>query len=242
MVANVVRSLILLLTSLVCATWATVDTKLTGTWTSKSRQVVTGPGFYDPVADEFKEPPLTGISYSFSDDGHYEEAYYRAVSDPSNPECASGIMQWQHGTYLVQPNGSLVLTPIAVDGRQLLSNPCDGHTAMYSRYNQTEMFKTYRASVDRFHNVLRLDLVHFDGSPMQPLYILYQPPEMLPTSKLNAGSKKAFKKAKRDVLIDDTLSANSLLRQIDPAILNARYWWWFGVVMTSFGGLALLCS
>lgn len=42
MVANVVRSLILLLTSLVCATWATVDTKLTGTWTSKSRQVVTG--------------------------------------------------------------------------------------------------------------------------------------------------------------------------------------------------------
>jgi hypothetical protein len=50
-------------------------------------------------------------------------------------------MQWQHGTYSVQPNGSLVLTPIAVDGRQLLSNPCAGHIAMYSRYNQTEMFK-----------------------------------------------------------------------------------------------------
>lgn len=35
--------------------------------------------FYDPVADIFQEPPLTGISYSFTDDGHYEEAYYRAI-------------------------------------------------------------------------------------------------------------------------------------------------------------------
>lgn len=77
---------------------------------------------------------------------------------------------------------------------------------------------------------------------MQPLYILYQPPEMLPTSKLNAGSKKASKKAKRDMMIDDTLNTNNLLRQIDPVIMNGRYWWWFGVIMTSFGGLALLCS
>ena len=27
------------------------------------------------------EPELTGISYSFTDDGHYEEAYYRAISN-----------------------------------------------------------------------------------------------------------------------------------------------------------------
>lgn len=27
------------------------------------------------------EPDLTGISYSFTDDGHFEEAYYRAISN-----------------------------------------------------------------------------------------------------------------------------------------------------------------
>ena len=36
-------------------------------------------GFYDPVADRLIEPELTGISYSFTDDGYYEEAYYRAI-------------------------------------------------------------------------------------------------------------------------------------------------------------------
>lgn len=57
---------------------------LTGTWRSKSGAVLTGPGFYDPVNEKFIEPALTGISYSFTDDGWYEEAYYRAVS---NREC-----------------------------------------------------------------------------------------------------------------------------------------------------------
>ena len=30
------------------------------------------------------EPNLTGISYSFTDDGYYEEAYYRAISNRSS--------------------------------------------------------------------------------------------------------------------------------------------------------------
>jgi hypothetical protein len=38
-------------------------------------------GFYDPLNDKLLEPNLTGISYSFDDKGHYEEAYYRAVSN-----------------------------------------------------------------------------------------------------------------------------------------------------------------
>ena len=38
-------------------------------------------GFYDPVKEEFIEPARTGISYSFTEDGHYEEAYYRAISN-----------------------------------------------------------------------------------------------------------------------------------------------------------------
>jgi hypothetical protein len=38
-------------------------------------------GFYDPVKDKMHEPARTGISYSFTDDGYYEEAYYRAISN-----------------------------------------------------------------------------------------------------------------------------------------------------------------
>lgn len=93
---------------------AKTDPQLTGTWTTKSRSVITGPvsvalflamldvhpgfntrvaihirteqdlrkqGFYDPVNERIFEPGLTGFSYSFTDDGHYEEAYYRAISN-----------------------------------------------------------------------------------------------------------------------------------------------------------------
>jgi len=38
-------------------------------------------GFYNPVKDVMYEPALTGISYSFTDDGNYETAYYRAISN-----------------------------------------------------------------------------------------------------------------------------------------------------------------
>jgi hypothetical protein len=38
-------------------------------------------GFYDPVNDTMFEPELTGFSYSFTSDGYYEEAYYRAIAN-----------------------------------------------------------------------------------------------------------------------------------------------------------------
>jgi len=50
-------------------------------------------------------------------------------------------MQWQHGSYTYNSDGSLTLNPIAVDGRQLLSTPCDYDNSIYTRYNQTETLK-----------------------------------------------------------------------------------------------------
>lgn len=58
-----------------------IDPNLVGTWTTKSKAVFTGPGFYNPVTDKLTEPNHPGISYSFTEDGHYEEAYYRAISN-----------------------------------------------------------------------------------------------------------------------------------------------------------------
>jgi hypothetical protein len=114
-------------------------TDLVGTWSSKANSTLTGDGFYDPVNEKFTEPKHPGIAYSFTADGHYEESYYRVVANPKDPKCPKGIIQWQHGSFIKAANGSLVLTPIAVDGRQLYSDPCAYKTAVYTRYNATEM-------------------------------------------------------------------------------------------------------
>lgn len=75
---------------------------------------------------------------------------------------------------------------------------------------------------------------------MQPLYILYRPPAMLPTTTLNPIGK-ATGKAKRAVAIDGKESQlSSMVRSIDPVIMER--WWWFGVISTSVGGLVLWCS
>lgn len=50
-------------------------------------------------------------------------------------------MQWQHGKFEKNPDGSLTLNPIKVDGRQLYSDPCQYKNAVYTRYNATEKFK-----------------------------------------------------------------------------------------------------
>jgi hypothetical protein len=48
-------------------------------------------------------------------------------------------MQWQHGTYSLPGNGSILLQPIGVDGRQLVSSPCSYDESMYTRYEQPEL-------------------------------------------------------------------------------------------------------
>lgn len=62
-------------------------------------------------------------------------------------------MQWQHGTYTQEANGSLVLNPFAVDGRQLLSSPCNFKTSTYTRYAQQEVMKV---ATNRVIYMLRL--------------------------------------------------------------------------------------
>lgn len=165
--------------------------ELEGTWVSKSNTVFTGPGFYDPVDELLIEPALPGIAYSFTKDGHFEEALYRIVSNPQNHSCAIASITYQHGTYEILTNGSLVLTPIAVDGRQLLSEPCGDSpdSAEYTRYVQETYFEKYQVMINSYHGRYMLNLYQFDGSLMQPLYLAYRPPLMLPTYALNPTNK-----------------------------------------------------
>lgn len=224
---------------------------LVGTWTSKSRAVLTGPGFYDPINDNLLEPPHTGISYSFTSDGYYEESYYRAIANPTAPDCPSAIMQWQHGSWTFNADGSLRLNPIAVDGRQITSQPCDGDNSIYLRYNQTENMEKYAVYEDPYHGIPRLDLYQFDGTPIMPLYLVYSPPQMLPTTTLNpmisSSATAASKLKKRGEGLPAEVPINWKEKlQPNPDNLgmvkhiNADKLWWIGLGMTGIGGLLYL--
>ncbi|KAL4784093.1 protein rot1 [Aspergillus varians] len=212
---------------------------LVGTWTTKSRKVITGPEFYDVLNDKLIEPSLPGISFSFTADGHFEEAFYRAISNPQKPSCPQGIMQWQHGTYIIDDDGSLHLTPIAVDGRQLHSDPCSSSTGLYTRYNQTEKYSSFTVAVDPYYDSVRLDLNSFDGSPMAPMYLAFQPPEMLPTGSLSAiTSKKEKRQIDREQ--DSVFDLRRLVSK--ETLVDPNRWLWVGVVMSAMGSVALFFS
>lgn len=212
--------------------------ELSGTWSSKSNTVFTGPGFYDPVDELLIEPDLPGILYSFTEDGHYEEALYRVTANPRDHSCPSAVLIFQHGTYELLTNGSLILTPIAVDGRQLLSAPCtDDSKSVYSRYNQPTWFEKYQVYVDPYHGRWTLQIYQFDGSKMQPLYLAYRPPNMLPTSALNPTDKASEtgtslrKRARR--------SLENQYRTSATRVTSKETWWWTAVGVLGVGSFVL---
>ncbi len=154
-------------------------------------------------------------------------------------------MQWQHGTYSLPGNGSIVLTPFGVDGRQLTSSPCTYSNAIYVRYEQAEYMKEYSVYTDPYHNVPRLNLFKFDGSPMQPMYLAASPPQMLPTQTLNptsTASATAKSRAKKRADGGDgdaqerlgSMNNNAIFPPKEPG-LNADRWWWAGVGLTALG-------
>ncbi|ODV84893.1 hypothetical protein CANARDRAFT_8030 [[Candida] arabinofermentans NRRL YB-2248] len=223
---------------------------LVGTWSSKSNAVFTGPDFYDPVDELLIEPALPGISYSFTEDGYWEEATYQITPSAKDHSCPVAALTFQHGTYEVNSTGSLILTPFKVDGRQLLSEPCeDDGVSTYSRYNQTEIFKKYQIYLDTYHGRYRLQLYESDGSLMQPLYLAYRPPQMLPTVTLNptasddasaSGSSAASsssanlsKKIKRG--LENRYKTNAVKRQT----IDYQFWWFTSLGVALFGCLLI---
>ena len=180
---------------------------------------------------------------------------FLAAMDPS---CPQGIIQWQHGTYTQNSNGSLSLQPIAVDGRQLLSDPCNNANAVYTRYSQFELFQSFQVLTDAYSKAQRLNLFAFDGSPLNPMYLAYSPPQMLPTVTLNPTSTSSGAPAstgtgwsklrkryhggddhiveEKEEVVGERLMGN-LKRKKEPAI-DADRLWWIGVGMTALGGVA----
>lgn len=187
----------------------------------------------------------------------------------TTPQCPRGIMQFQHGNYQNSDNGSLVLTPFGVDGRQLISDPCNSATGVYTRYIQQELFqvrlscsnkkecdeslmihvrwKKYEVVTDKFSNTQRLNLFAFDGAPLNPMYLAYNPPQMLPTQLLNPTSTSATGAkqtssvpAKRDLGHAKAMQVPLKTDFFFPAewfTTIADLVWWFGAGITALGGV-----
>lgn len=222
------------------------DVGLEGTWSSKSNQVFTGPGFFDPIEELLIEPALPGICYSFTSDGYFEEAIYQVEGNPQEPECPLAVLIYQHGTYEVLSNGSLVLSPISVDGRQLLSQPCDDDgTSSYSRYYQEETFKSYLIQLDSYWGKYELQLYESDGTPMQPLYLTYRPPLMLPTITLNptqSADATPVSNSKRDLrsFVKRSLENRYKTNAVKKNPFDVNKYWWISIILIAIGTLSFL--
>ena len=97
----------------------------------------------------------------------------------------------------------------------------------------------------------RLDLYQFDGTPINPMFLAFTPPQMLPTVTMNPTptATTSSGKAKRTVgageEMEAPMNANAahIKREIEKPFIHridTNMLWWAGVGMTIFGGAAYL--
>lgn len=228
------------LTSCLCASLfssivAQTTHDLVGTWASKSKAVVTGPGFFNPLTDSLLEPNHTGVSYSFTSDGYYESALYTITGDPTTPSCPTGVLQWAHGSYTLNTDGGILMVPIAVDGRQIVSEPCLSSTSTYSRFSANDSIQSYSIVLDTYRAEWKLTLNKEYGSPVQPLYLIYDPPQMLPTTTLLPTSTPTSSSKRKRSLGHEAVA----MPMTESQLLNGM--WYTAVGMIIVGAFGFIC-
>jgi hypothetical protein len=95
-------------------------------------------------------------------------------------------MNWVHGTFTYNANGSLTLSPFG-DGFQQIQNACAANSDFIEHYNDTELYQSWQISYDPTLGPV-LQLNKFDGSPIQPQTLYSLSPVMLPTQPLRSVS------------------------------------------------------
>jgi len=158
-------------------------TSLEGTWTSNAA-VLTGGDFCIPAEMKFTYPQNTGIAYSFTNTGFFEEAQYRYNSNGTAPNCIQGVIFWQHGTYTLNDDGSMTLNPFSSDGRIQVQDPCAATTNIITYYNQITQYADWGIIIDQSTGNYQLRLNRFDGAKMPYMNLALNPPSMLPTQIL----------------------------------------------------------
>ncbi|WWD19511.1 hypothetical protein CI109_103972 [Kwoniella shandongensis] len=190
MLASVLTFTLALLTSSTTTVFAQGDltaannlTDLEGTWSSNPA-VSTGGDICIPAEMKFNYPANTGISYSFTNDGFFEEVQYRYTANASNPSCITAFILWQHGTYVLNNDGSMTLNPFGPDGRIQVQDPCAATTNIITYYDQQTTFADWGIIVDATTGNYQLNLNRFDGAKMPYMYLVAKPPNMMPTQVL----------------------------------------------------------
>jgi Chaperone for protein-folding within the ER, fungal len=100
----------------------------------------------------------------------------------SQPTCITGIINWVHGTYALNSNGSITMTPMG-DGYQQIQDPCAAVSNFIENYNDTELYQEWRIFIDATFGP-KLHLFQFDGFPLAPQFQVSTTPNMLPTQLL----------------------------------------------------------
>ncbi|KAH9020710.1 chaperone for protein-folding within the ER, fungal-domain-containing protein [Lactarius pseudohatsudake] len=92
-------------------------------------------------------------------------------SNGSSPQCITGVMNWVHGTFTYNSDGSMTISP------------CSAASNFLENYNDTELYQQWQIFVDPT-NGPKLHMYQFDGSPLLPMFLISTTPNMLPTQPL----------------------------------------------------------
>ncbi|BGP38562.1 Reversal of tor2 lethality [Rhodotorula kratochvilovae] len=147
-----------------------------GTWSTGTGGPLTGPSFGVPYNNSFNYPSVAGWSFSFTEDGYFEQAQFTWNSNAADPHCIEAVVIWQHGTYQVHSNGSITTdpTPFQGDGRIQVQNACAAVSSNIYYYNNPGLYKTWAVSQWRGKTMLRLG--QYDGQLMPRLYLVSDTP------------------------------------------------------------------
>lgn len=113
----------------------------------------------------------------------------------SNPGCITGVMNWVHGTYTFNSNGSITMTPFP-DGFQQIQDACAATSNFLEVYNDTELYQLWNNYQDPVRGLI-LQLYQFDSSPLPPMGQVSATPNMLPTQQLRNVSSSSSSVSKR---------------------------------------------
>ena len=151
-------------------------------------------------------------------------------------------------------------TPVLAAPRRMhdTSNRNSSKFAIFpSQYSYAPLLKfsqKYEVLRDRYSNTQRLNLYAFDGAPLNAMYLVYKPPQMLPTQTLNpttaakteaAQATNTASKARRSLNNEHTEEIFLPLNK--KPLLQRKQWtaadqfWWLGAGMTALGSVGYFC-
>jgi len=180
--------------------------------------VTTGPTYADPSSKAFTFPVNTGISMSFDETSMWFEVLrYRMEGNGASPKCITVVLNWAHGQYQFNNNGSISFFPVE-DGFQRIQEPCSANSDFTEDYHLQELYQSWQIFMDAIDGP-KFHLFAFDSSPLPPMKLLSQTPNMLPLRLLRNTST----------------NTTTVLKRSTNDVVPATHWWNFAAVATISG-------